>query len=219
MNILKTLLMTFFLTCFSAVGANATSVGEKWYETTQQKENESVTKDILIKLNKIQGGLYERQASGTTNVQEYVDENLGNLAVTSAGMIFPFLILAGIFLIALAIKQLLMDYDQPRHGGFMGNLYAGIFKLAIGVILLNSKHLLNMFQEGTFTQKEVIIFLIDASITFIQISGLIAVIYALFKLTNRDPQTRNFPLLKSGAILVGGVLFMNIVSVIAFFTN
>lgn len=219
MKILKTLLITFFLICFSAGFANAASVGEKWYEATQQKENESVTKDILIKLNKIQGGLYERQASGTTNVQEYVDENLGNLAVTSAGMIFPFLILAGIFLIALAIKQLLMDYDQPRHGGFMGNLYAGIFKLTIGVILLNSKHLLNMFQEGTFTQKEVIIFLIDASITFIQISGLIAVIYSLFKLINRDPQTRNFPLLKAGAILIGGILFMNIVSVIAFFTN
>ena len=61
--------------------------------------------------------------------------------------------------------------------------------------------------------------MIDASITFIQISGLIAVIYSLFKLINRDPQTRSFPLLKAGAILVGGILFMNIVSVIAFFTN
>lgn len=219
MKIIKAIFSVFILTLMFSQTLNATSVGEKWYEATGQQENDSITKDILVKLNKIQGGLYERQSSGTTNVQEYVDQNLGNLAATSAAMIFPFLILAGILLIALAIKQLLLDYDQPHRGGFMSNLYSGIFKLVIGIILLNSKHLLKMYDSGSFTQKEVVIFLIDSTITFIQVSGLIAVIYALFKLINRDPQTRAFPVFRVFAMLVGGILLMNIVSVIAFFTN
>lgn len=215
---LKILLLSFiFLSTPSITFAD--TLGERIYE--EYEGNTDNASDFIKHMVQLKKEYHEATITDNTDISKMVQSNMLEMFMGVILILVPFLQLAGIILFAWSFKVFFVD-DHQREG-FINTVISFLIKIVVSIMLLSSGKIVKWYlevlqpaiKEGDFTKKDLVIYLIDTTSAFFQLIGIIIFIYAIYKFSQKDPQNKGFgQIAKQIAMLVGGVLLININSLV-----
>lgn len=219
MRLFKILILSFLLfngAAYAESKGGGGTPGDRITEKLMGKSNDSA-KEVIKSLYDRQVKYLQAQESQAENPDEVMQKQLSGTFMSVLFMMLPFLSLAGMVLFIWSIKVLLID-DPQRHGGPASATMSGGFKLIVSLILMASPKIAAMMKADNLdiTKAEILSMLINIGIITSMIMGLIVTIIGVYNFTKRN-HDREFPIIKSTAMVIGGLILINIKSIIYIF--